>query len=174
MAHWYQWLLWGLNGMTELKHLAQSMPHVWNIWNVEEKILKNLRSLKYQRNWPVEDPSHSFWIAVARTNWLTTHAVGPGCNGWERAKLIVAPGANCGLCNQSRRDPRKWAPQKGSQALGQQGEVSRSATKPESNFEEESDSMEGLWSCVLWVGVLPLGKHLESTPEIFCTKYRDW
>lgn len=55
---------------------------------------------------------------------------------------MVAPGADCGLSNQSPsgRDPRKGPPptKKRSQALGQHGEVSRLAAQPESNFWDNS------------------------------------
>lgn len=50
----------------------------------------------------------------------------------------------------------------------QQGEVSRLGAQPERNFGEElSDLMEAYEAACCGVGVLPLGKRLESTPQIF-------
>lgn len=165
--------------MIESEHLARSMLHDWHSVKVylegrSKDTLESEISLKYQRGWQVEDASHSFWVAVARTKWFINHAVGPGHNGQEGVKLVEAPGTDCRLCDEgpSETDPRK-GPLKKEPGLEQQGEVSGSAAEPESNFWGEQPATESSWNCALWVGVLPLGKHVESTPEIFSTTYRD-
>lgn len=67
----------------------------------------------------------------------------------------------------TRRDPGKESQEK-DPGLEQRGEVTRLAVQPERNFwGEQSDLMEACEAVCCGVGVSPLGKHLESTLQIF-------
>lgn len=74
--------------MTELEHLTHSMIHDWHSVKVylegrSKDTQESEIPLKYQRGWQVEDASHSFWVAGARTKWFINHAIGPRHNGQE-------------------------------------------------------------------------------------------